>query len=187
MARERHRHGTFGLGTKCPFSLECQELRLDSVRHCRRAGVFRNRTMQRIWCKFWRDQEGQDVAEYAMMLIIILLLAGVSVKMVGANVRQVFAKTTMVTDSTQHRGSVRDGILHHCEEAVRQQLDASMRADFPVVTPELSVHRVDDNDFAVESFVETRTADGSLSRIDYSCHARCSGQDACSVVAEVRK
>ena len=142
--------------------------------------------MQRILCNFWRDQQGQDVAEYAMMLIIILLLAGVSVRMVGANVRQVFAKT-LVTDSSIHRGTVRDGILHNCEDAVRQQLDASMHADFPSVTPELSVRRVDDNDFAVESFVETRTADGSLSRIDYSCHARCTGQDACSVVAEVRR
>lgn len=121
-----------------------------------------------------------------MMLIIILLLAGVSVKMVGSNVRQVFAKT-LVTDSSMHSGTVRDGILHNCEDAVRQQLDTSMRADFPSITPELSVHRVGDNDFAVESFVETHTADGSLSRIDYSCHARCSGQDACSVVAEVRK
>jgi Flp pilus assembly pilin Flp len=142
--------------------------------------------MQRLWCKFWRDEAGQDVAEYAMMLIIILLLAGVSVKLLGSNVRQAFAKT-LVAGETVHHGSVRDGILHNCEDAVRQQLDASMRADFPSVTPELSVHRVDDNDFRVESFVETRTADGSLSRIDYSCNARCTGQESCSVVAEVRK
>ncbi len=142
--------------------------------------------MQRILCTFWRDQRGQDVAEYAMMLIIILLLAGVSVKLLGANVRQAFAKS-VVDGMNVHRGSVRDGILHNCQDAVRQQLDTSMRADFPSVTPEVSVRKVDDNDFRVESFVETRTADGSLSRIDYSCQARCSAQESCSVVAELRK
>lgn len=121
-----------------------------------------------------------------MMLIIILLLAGVSVKMLGSNVRQIFAKT-LIADSSIYRGSVRDGILHNCEDAVRQQLDTGMRADFPSVTPEASVRRVDDNDFRVESFVETRAADGELARIDYSCRARCTGQESCSVVAQLRK
>lgn len=142
--------------------------------------------MQRMLCNLWRDEQGQDVAEYAMMLIIILLLAGVSVKLLGSNVRQVFAKT-LVADASMHSGSVRDVILQDCEEAVRQQLDAGMRAEFPATAPEFSVHSMDKGAFRVESFVETRTADGTYNRIDYTCQARCREHDSCSVTAELRK
>lgn len=137
--------------------------------------------------RFWRDEQGQDVAEYAMMLIIILLLAGVSVKMVGANVKQVFAKTLASTDVSLKPGDRSASVVQNCEDAVRQQLDISMRADFPAATPEISVRRIDDNDFRVESFVETHNAEGTVARIDYSCKARCTLQEGCSVVAELRK
>lgn len=131
----------------------------------------------------WQEERGQDVAEYAMMLIIILLLAGVSVRLIGSNVKQVFAKT-IVTDVTPAQGNQQATVLQDCEDAVRQQLDLSLRTDFAGAP---SVRRIDDKDFQVESFVQTRSADGSVMRIDYRCSARCNQGESCSVEAELRR
>ncbi len=143
--------------------------------------------MKRLLRNFWRDERGQDVAEYAMMLIIILLLAGVCVKMLGSNVKQVFAKTLVAEDAVLKPGNNKANVMQDCEDAIRQQLDTAVRADFPTVTPEVKVRRIDDNDFRVESFVETRNPEGAVAHIDYSCEARCTQQQGCSVVAELRK
>ena len=34
-------------------------------------------------CKLWFEQEGQDIAEYAAMLAVILLLVFATVKLIG--------------------------------------------------------------------------------------------------------
>ncbi len=144
--------------------------------------------MQTLLSRFWRQEQGQDVAEYAMMLIIILLLAGVSVRLLGANVKQVFIKTLVSADGSLKPGNdTKANVVQDCEDAVRQQLDISKRADFPTTTPEVTVRRIDNNDFSVESFVETRSAEGAVVRIDYSCQASCTQRDGCSVVAQLRK
>ena len=135
---------------------------------------------------FWRDERGQDVAEYAMMLAIILLLSGVTVKLVGANVKQIFHKAELGDVAPGHTNQTAD-VMQHCEDAVRDKIDGGLRTDFPTPSAEIRVHQVDDNDFRVESFVETHSADGSVARIDYSCKARCTQADGCSVVTELRR
>jgi Flp pilus assembly pilin Flp len=135
---------------------------------------------------FWRDERGQDIVEYAMMLVIVLLLSGVTVKLVGANVKQIFHQADL--GDTVHRPSNQTAeIVQHCEDAVRDKIDGGLRTDFPTPSPELRVRKVDANDFRVESFVETRSADGSVARIEYSCNARCTQADGCSVVTELRR
>ena len=41
--------------------------------------------------KMWPSEEGQDVAEYAIMLVVILALAIGTVQAIGANANMVFS------------------------------------------------------------------------------------------------
>ena len=43
--------------------------------------------------KLWRDEEGQDIAEYAVMLAVILVLVVGTVKMIGMNANNAFSAT----------------------------------------------------------------------------------------------
>jgi Flp pilus assembly pilin Flp len=42
------------------------------------------------WC-LWKDQEGQDIAEYAVMLAVILVIVVGTVRLVGSNANNVFS------------------------------------------------------------------------------------------------
>ncbi len=42
-------------------------------------------------CKLWRDQEGQDIAEYAVMLAVILVIVVGTVRLIGSNANNVFS------------------------------------------------------------------------------------------------
>jgi Flp pilus assembly pilin Flp len=42
--------------------------------------------------RLWRDTEGQDVAEYAIMLAIVLVLVPGMVRMIGVNASAVFSQ-----------------------------------------------------------------------------------------------
>jgi Flp pilus assembly pilin Flp len=39
----------------------------------------------------WNDQEGQDIAEYAVMLAVILVIVVGTIRLVGANANNVFS------------------------------------------------------------------------------------------------
>jgi Flp pilus assembly pilin Flp len=41
----------------------------------------------RLWC----DQEGQDIAEYAVMLAVILVIVVGTVRLIGSNANTVFS------------------------------------------------------------------------------------------------
>jgi Flp pilus assembly pilin Flp len=41
--------------------------------------------------RIWREEEGQDIAEYAVMLAVILVLVVGTVKMIGSNANNVFS------------------------------------------------------------------------------------------------
>ena len=43
------------------------------------------------FCRFWRDDDGQDLAEYAVMLAVILVLVVGTVRLVGSNANNVFS------------------------------------------------------------------------------------------------
>ena len=42
-------------------------------------------------CRLWLDEEGQDIAEYAVMLAVILVLVVGTVRLVGSNANNVFS------------------------------------------------------------------------------------------------
>jgi Flp pilus assembly pilin Flp len=41
--------------------------------------------------KLWSNQEGQDIAEYAVMLAVILVIVVGTIRLVGANANNVFS------------------------------------------------------------------------------------------------
>jgi len=41
--------------------------------------------------KFWTDDTGQDIAEYAVMLAVILVLVVGTIRLVGANANNAFS------------------------------------------------------------------------------------------------
>ncbi|HKF03032.1 MAG TPA: hypothetical protein VKB49_12000 [Candidatus Sulfotelmatobacter sp.] len=45
------------------------------------------------WIKqLWSDEEGQDVAEYSVMLAVILVIVVGTVRMIGSNASNVFSQ-----------------------------------------------------------------------------------------------
>lgn len=47
--------------------------------------------MNHLLTKLWRDDEGQDIAEYAVMLAVILVLVVGTVRLIGSNANNVFS------------------------------------------------------------------------------------------------
>jgi Flp pilus assembly pilin Flp len=45
----------------------------------------------RLLSSLWRDQEGQDIAEYAVMLAVILVIVIGTVRLIGSNANTVFS------------------------------------------------------------------------------------------------
>ena len=46
--------------------------------------------MNHLW-RLWRDEEGQDIAEYAVMLAVILVIVIGTVRLIGGNANNVFS------------------------------------------------------------------------------------------------
>lgn len=42
-------------------------------------------------CRLWFDQQGQDIAEYAVMLAVILVIVVGTVRLIGSNANNVFS------------------------------------------------------------------------------------------------
>lgn len=47
--------------------------------------------MQTLISKLWREDTGQDIAEYAVMLAVILVLVVGTVRLIGSNANTVFS------------------------------------------------------------------------------------------------
>jgi Flp pilus assembly pilin Flp len=47
--------------------------------------------MRKFAWSLWKDQEGQDIAEYAVMLAVILVIVVGTVRLVGSNANNVFS------------------------------------------------------------------------------------------------
>jgi Flp pilus assembly pilin Flp len=46
--------------------------------------------MNHFW-RLWRDEQGQDIAEYAVMLAVILVIVIGTVRLIGSNANNVFS------------------------------------------------------------------------------------------------
>ena len=58
-----------------------------SITKCRGRGVYMQ-VVRRLWC----EQEGQDIAEYAVMLAVILVIVVGTVTLIGSNANNVFSQ-----------------------------------------------------------------------------------------------
>jgi Flp pilus assembly pilin Flp len=47
---------------------------------------------QLIW-RLWSEDQGQDIAEYAVMLAVILVLVVGTIRLIGSNANNVFSNT----------------------------------------------------------------------------------------------
>jgi Flp pilus assembly pilin Flp len=56
----------------------------------RRLGAWRLR-MKKFFCMLWSEDEGQDIAEYAVMLAVILVIVVGTIRLIGANANNVFS------------------------------------------------------------------------------------------------
>jgi Flp pilus assembly pilin Flp len=52
--------------------------------------------MNHFLTKLWSNEEGQDVAEYAVMLAVILVIVVSTVKLIGSNASNVFSQVGSV-------------------------------------------------------------------------------------------
>lgn len=46
--------------------------------------------MAQLFWKVWSEDQGQDIAEYALMLAVILLIVAATVSAIGTNANNVF-------------------------------------------------------------------------------------------------
>jgi Flp pilus assembly pilin Flp len=47
--------------------------------------------MTALLCRLWSEDEGQDIAEYAVMLAVILVLVVGTVRLIGSNANNAFS------------------------------------------------------------------------------------------------
>jgi Flp pilus assembly pilin Flp len=58
-----------------------------------KSGIFKagDQPMSEMIRRIWADDEGQDIAEYAVMLAVILVLVVGTIRLVGSNANNVFS------------------------------------------------------------------------------------------------
>ena len=50
--------------------------------------------MARFLHQLWRDERGQDVAEYAVMLAVVLVIVVGTIRLIGGNANNVFSSVS---------------------------------------------------------------------------------------------
>ena len=59
-----------------------------------RSGQLRIGEMTDFVQMIWRQEEGQDVAQYAVMLAVILVIAGGTIRLIGSHAGNIFASVS---------------------------------------------------------------------------------------------
>ena len=55
--------------------------------------MFEDTNKSFAWVKqLWRDEEGQDIAEYSVILAVILVIVVGTVRLIGSNANSVFSQ-----------------------------------------------------------------------------------------------
>ena len=50
--------------------------------------------MFRDICQLWSDERGQDIAEYAVMLAVVLVIVVGTIRLIGSNANNVFSSVS---------------------------------------------------------------------------------------------
>jgi Flp pilus assembly pilin Flp len=54
---------------------------------------FRNSWLHQSWLdQLWSDEDGQDIAEYSVMLAVILVIVVGTVRLIGSNAGNIFSQ-----------------------------------------------------------------------------------------------
>ena len=61
---------------------------MNAAKRHERAGI--KRILEGVG-RLWRDEQGQDIAEYAVMLAVILIIVVGTIKLIGANTNSTFS------------------------------------------------------------------------------------------------
>jgi Flp pilus assembly pilin Flp len=56
------------------------------------SGQKRGTTLAKLMQQFWNDERGQDIAEYAVMLAVILVIVVGTIRLIGSNANNVFSQ-----------------------------------------------------------------------------------------------
>lgn len=49
------------------------------------------RILHNVWQDLWNGEQGQDIAEYAVMLAVILVIVVGTIRLIGSNANNVFS------------------------------------------------------------------------------------------------
>jgi Flp pilus assembly pilin Flp len=49
-------------------------------------------TTIRWWDRFWSEEDGQDVAEYSVMLAVVLVIVLGTIRLIGSNAGNIFSQ-----------------------------------------------------------------------------------------------
>ncbi len=74
-----------------PRCLQSIDLYASSMWFMQHPGCFQEETMNRFRQMLWTNQQGQDIAEYAVMLAVILVIVVGTIRLVGSNANNVFS------------------------------------------------------------------------------------------------
>ena len=67
-------------------------LGMDICRTLSSSGLAQGGVMGRFWRDVWLDDQGQDIAEYAVMLAVVLVIVVGTVRLIGSNANNVFSQ-----------------------------------------------------------------------------------------------
>jgi Flp pilus assembly pilin Flp len=56
--------------------------------------------MKDLVMRMWHDEQGQDIAEYAVMLAVILVLVIGTIRLIGGNANNVFSQVASSVSSS---------------------------------------------------------------------------------------
>lgn len=55
-------------------------------------GTYKGAPMAKLLQQLWNDEQGQDIAEYAVMLAVILVIVVGTIRLIGSNANNVFSQ-----------------------------------------------------------------------------------------------
>ena len=57
--------------------------------------------MRKFWKRLWFEEDGQDLTEYALILVLISLVAIAALRVIGSTVSNIFSTTTSNLTASQ--------------------------------------------------------------------------------------
>lgn len=55
-------------------------------------GTYKGAPVAKLLQQLWNDEQGQDIAEYAVMLAVILVIVVGTIRLIGSNANNVFSQ-----------------------------------------------------------------------------------------------